>query len=203
MLSMAAGAGRGRRFGLLDAILLVAATGAGMALSRPFLRENLSVLRSDYIRNVSTARDLRVLELGAWISAGAPCLASWSFALLAIVLRAPRPSLRRLTCRPGVASCVAIASASVLIGAAVLPMMIFGSPLSDRFAVATPKVVYIHNVYRLSGRFAVAVAAAWVLQALGGRWRPVPTWTDRAGRLLGFWAIASGMVMIFLRLGSM
>ena len=36
------------------------------------------------------------------------------------------------------------------------------------------------------------VAAAWTIQAIGGRWRPEPTWIDRAGRLLGaFWIVTT------------
>jgi hypothetical protein len=31
-----------------------------------------------------------------------------------------------------------------------------------------------------------AVLAVWLLQLLAGLWKPVPEWTDRLGRLLGF-----------------
>jgi hypothetical protein len=30
-----------------------------------------------------------------------------------------------------------------------------------------------------------AVALAWLVAGAGGRWRPEPSWVDRAGRLLG------------------
>ena len=37
-----------------------------------------------------------------------------------------------------------------------------------------------------------AVLVAWTIQAIGGRWRPEPSWIDRAGRLLGaFWIMTT------------
>jgi hypothetical protein len=36
-----------------------------------------------------------------------------------------------------------------------------------------------------------AVAAAWIVQATGGRWRSEPSWIDRMGRILGIYWIAT------------
>jgi hypothetical protein len=39
----------------------------------------------------------------------------------------------------------------------------------------------------------LAVAVAWIFQALAGRWRPAPDWSDRIGRILGIYWIAVGL----------
>ena len=41
--------------------------------------------------------------------------------------------------------------------------------------------------------FPAAVAAAWLILALCGRWHPEPSWVDRAGRGLGL-----GWLVLFL-----
>ena len=41
-----------------------------------------------------------------------------------------------------------------------------------------------------------AVAAAWMVQALAGRWRPERSWVDRLGRVLGAYWIAAEVVAI-------
>jgi hypothetical protein len=42
-----------------------------------------------------------------------------------------------------------------------------------------------------------AVAGAWLALALGGRWRPEPSWIDRLGRAVGWLWIAALMVNWF------
>jgi hypothetical protein len=40
----------------------------------------------------------------------------------------------------------------------------------------------------------MAVAAAWLALWIGGWWHPAPTWNDRAGRALGLYWIAVGLI---------
>jgi hypothetical protein len=46
---------------------------------------------------------------------------------------------------------------------------------------------------------AAAVAAIWSLLIFEQRWRPEPSWIDRAGRCLGIYWLAAGLVVPFLR----
>ena len=54
----------------------------------------------------------------------------------------------------------------------------------------------------LDGGYGSLVApslAAWLVQALGGRWRPRATWIDRAGRALGVFFIAAKFALDWIR----
>jgi hypothetical protein len=43
----------------------------------------------------------------------------------------------------------------------------------------------------LPSEIGCAVAAAWTVQAISGRWRRKPSWVDRMGRTLGWFWIAT------------
>ena len=46
----------------------------------------------------------------------------------------------------------------------------------------------------------VLTAAGWSVLIFDRRWRPEPSWIDRAGRCLGIYWLAAGVVIPFLRL---
>ena len=92
-----------------------------------------------------------------------PSLVVWGIAILTLRLRAPRPPWREAAIQPGVWACVA-----PLVALLSLPAM------GRYFALEFSPLI-----------LPTAVAAAWLTLALCGRWRPEPSWVDRAGRGLG------------------
>jgi hypothetical protein len=115
--------------------------------------------------------------------------AAWSLALLALRLRRPRPRLRRLTRQPGM---VAGAAAAVVLS---IRMVNIGIMLGvyAAWVPETPVLAVLENYGELPyipAEVGCAVAAAWVVQGLSGRWHAEPSWLDRAGRALGFFWIA-------------
>lgn len=168
----------GRKFGLLDAMILVAAVAVGATSIRPFLLYGLVTpeffreFYSDSGLFVYTAySDSVVRFLGPW-------LASWTLAFLAIRLRKPRPRFRRLMRQPGTAACVAAAFVMAVEGAMAMAVIgAVGAPDLENF--------YIKMLPYLFESAAVAVAAVWSVAALAGRWKPEPGWVDRTGRVIG------------------
>ena len=116
-----------------------------------------------------------------------PMVVVWTLALLVLEWLHFRPPLHRVASQPGFAATCAVALAVVLVGSinyALLP---------DRPDPSTPLGIQLHAYLALSltfshGQCGAAVAAAWMMMALTGRWRPRPDWLDRTGRALGlFW----------------
>jgi hypothetical protein len=159
-----------RRFTLADLMVLVAATGAGLTMFRPYLAS----LVGPGFQNVS--HPLRTIETtyGSWSFVAA----WWMVALLILQYRRPHPSRGRLARRPGhVACCVG----AVALGVGILDEL-------TRLAFANPTGVpfsYYQLWITVSRRVGLAVAGAWLLLALSGRWRADCGWIDRLGRFLG------------------
>ena len=167
-----------RKFGLLDAMILVAATAAGATSIRPFLLYGLGMpdLFIEFFPAlgsfVYTAYSDSVVKFLS------PWLASWTLACLAIRLRAPRPRFRRLMRQPGTVACVAatfaMATAAALCAAVLATVGV--PPLEDFYHKILPY---------LCDSAAIAVVGAWSVANLAGRWKPEPGWIDRMGRVIG------------------
>ncbi len=89
-----------RKFNLLDAMILVAATAAGLGLLRMFLAGGRFFLGSPFQGRFS-------YYVQSGIEASYPFLMMWTFALFVLGLRQPRPPVRRLVRQPGMAACAA------------------------------------------------------------------------------------------------
>lgn len=168
-----------RRFTLADAMILVAGTAADMAAVRalpPFVRPGpswrgfmLFRQRMDFV----------------YAPAASLLLLSWAVSLLICRACPPRPSLRRLTCQPGSVACLA-AVAAALIPLVARPFGLVAATLLDRPAhLRGSGFRWDHHAWLLYYN-GVTVAVAWIILALGRRWRAEPSWIDRAGRLVGF-----------------
>jgi hypothetical protein len=172
-----------RKFTLSDAMVLVAATAVGFWLIR-------ATEMYFSVEPTGKLRYLEVAERGA--SAMTPFLATWTPAWLVLGLRRPRPRWRVLARRPGAVACVAATlmlgfeTASYLATTAVVPDAVWKGLVPFRNQLLP---------YILPRRVAPAVAGAWLVLALGGRWRPDPSWLDRSGAALGIAWIAYDLVI--------
>lgn len=135
-----------------------------------------------------------------------PYLTAWTVAMLVIRLRRPRAGGRRLTRQPGLAACgagVLVLAAMPALGLvrwaaewlweAIVPStpaasMYYGTmygapsptPMADLWLT-------IHSGF-VAGSASIgdAIAATWLIMALGGWWRADRHWLDRLGRAIGF-----------------
>jgi hypothetical protein len=170
-----------RPFGILDAMLCIAAVAVGLGANRAEWE------RLQHQDRPSPFYDL----LWLWL----PHLSAWTVAVLIMHLRPPRPSFGRLMRRPGAVACLAsFAFAFVIAGMfaiiAVEANFVWpGERLID--LPRRPIAAYVIDYCRLVG---IAVIGAWLALAAPGRWRPEPTWIDRLGRALGLTWIAVSLV---------
>lgn len=161
----------GRRCTLLDVMILVAATALGLTMNRATPKIPYGGSR------ISGAIFFALL-------AAVPHLVAWTFALLLIRLRAPRPGFRRLVRQPGFVACGAAAFVSLLCGGSGLLFLVGGSRVSMTlwsFIDYTPELCFV-------------VVGAWLALAANGRWRAEPGWIDRMGRAIGVLWIASNVL---------
>jgi hypothetical protein len=194
-----------RRFTLADAMVLVAATAAGIAIAREGQRSLTTILlfvdggpRVDFFERLK--RVLSPLARGTVV--WGPVLTCWALALLALRLRRPRPIRRRLFAPPGVAACF-IAMVLVGFGTAESAWKSCMSPDFDviggyviHAAPRAPELVRALQGGSTSATVGFGVAALWIWMAISSRWRSEPHWIDRAGRILG----VTWLVVIPLRL---
>ena len=104
-------------------------------------------------------------------------------ALLAIRLRKPRLSARRLTCQPGWMACLAVAVTLALRSieeTEQILFMLYKRGLKLNFAESSD---HLADLMMMSAPF--AVAAIWAGLVIGRRWRPEPGWIEPAGIILG------------------
>lgn len=185
--SIAMNAPKDRRFTLLDVMIIVAATAAGLAVIRWSLPDTMQQMGIGPSSRFRWPRIVHVIGFGA--IGTSPLAAFWSLALVAMRLRQPRPSWRRLRVRPGLVAGVAAAIGSVFGALIVLPYYFHNQPRGEWALLACYPMGY-------------AVAGAWAALILAGRWRPTPDWFDRIGRALGVYWIAL-FVLFILMLQSM
>jgi hypothetical protein len=161
----------GRRFGLLDVIILVAATGIGLAFWRGLQGSPVwTALPSDSLQ-------------WYWFQAlgTITILVPLSLALLVLALRPPRPRLRRVARRPapvvGLAALLVLALNVVVL---LTVMGLLGRPYED---FTNGKNIYFCRL--VSVQAGMAIALTWSVQALGGCYRRQANWLDVFGWVIG------------------
>ena len=181
-----------RRFTVTDAMVLIAATALGLASARALSRLALSTFGPD----------------GAWADpinlaySVAFCLSqSWTFALLLLRLRRPRPGRRDLFRQPGFAACAAVTLTAILHVMRVLTdgaYRVFNQdPMTFlNYLAISVEDTLIYNLDEVGLDFAPAVMSVWLVQALGGVWESEPSWIDRCGRILGLFWVVSGAGLV-------
>jgi hypothetical protein len=189
-----------RAFTLFDALVLVAATAAGLAGLRYALGD-LTDVRGELEESLAalTAPDAgrswfwRIFAgYGLTMTVLVPFCWSWTLALLGLRLRKPRLSRRQLGSQPGSVACFAAGITLVpalvfLTGIEMLSWLLFDikydSPVWEKglgfFFVLLPAVT------------GIAVGGGWMTLLVGRRCRSEPTWIDRAGRGLGVYWISA------------
>ncbi len=158
---------------------MVAATAAGLALSRAYYEQVMVVARAQS----------RSMEYRGWVYLTAVLALPFLAALAWCRLRRPYRPTRRLAREPGTVALLAATVSVVAIAIDQVLMETLPGPPGTRF---------IGGIWRplvgLGGMLATvtgpAICAAWSLQWLAGYWRPKSGWIDRAGRALGMtWII--------------
>jgi hypothetical protein len=157
-----------RRFTIVDAMVLVAATALGVACFQLWPEWYLSTAG----RSVAATLKEAVGYWGPMI--GATIALPWSVALLALRFRRPQPPLRLLVCQPGTVAAFAAA---------------FGVPLilvDSKYAMGGAFMF----AFTAAARVGPLVGFGWIVLALSGAWRSEPDWIDRTGRVVDIFWIA-------------
>ena len=171
-------AGITRRFQISDGLLLVAATGLGLGGCR--LRLSLT----------GDARSPRTLG----ISECAILLSCWTMALLFLRIEANRTRRRRLWGEPGFLACITVAFAYAW--NTVNVVLLYAATLMKLTPAQLSKVTFLEVARTVIARILTpdfgqgadvggGILLVWLLTWASGRCRPVPSWIDWAGRVLG------------------
>lgn len=191
-----------RRFRLLDAMILVAATVVGFAfvggiaamtnggLSWSSLYEEVAILMKGQAREGAF---WRAIVIGAEaMTHFSPVVAMWGLALIPISLIGPRPRWRRMARQPGLTAVSAMALAVALIG---MPCVVLGMAFGiEAYAYSSADGIWVISPMLIG----MGVLTAWMTLLVGRRWRAERSWIDRLGRAIGaFWIIsAMGMAVL-------
>jgi hypothetical protein len=167
-----------RKFSLLDAMDLIAATAVGLTIDYVFWSDmhgwDGAVLKH--------FRDLTA----AGIILSVPVAAMWTVATLALQLRRPRYRLRRLLQRLGIAACCA-ATVALALGAGLVIWTMRGASVSY-----PSRVIMAYGLPMMAGS---AVTAVWTILMIVGGYRAASDWTDRLGRIMGIYWVMSPLVL--------
>jgi hypothetical protein len=184
-----------RKFTLIDAMVLIAATAVALLSVRHHLRSD----------------DLRLPMPGAWsthplafilycetvITISTPFVIAFAVALVVLSLRNPRPRIRRVFRHPGVTACIAICCVSIftLLSCWVLPICCVYPVSGQRFSIASfsSALIDVCSV-QLPMMIGGAVGSVWIILWLGRAWRTEPSWMDRTGKAVGVAGLIGGIV---------
>ncbi len=189
-----------RRFRLLDAMILVAATAAGCALSQSVCHALVGDLSWETLPEIwnppyqSSLTGWDVLEERAILVAclTMPPVLIWTLALIPIRLVGPRPPFRRLARQPGIMAACATMMAIAFIG------LQFVAGLTVIGWDSTWDLVLGYSAPFVPTSIGLAVSVSWMTLLVVRRWCAEPSWVDRLGRALGVFWIVSGLAVIVL-----
>ena len=210
----------GRRFTLLDCLVLLAATASGFAATRSLAGlqaidrmetvdykdrgsedppGKLTVFKSQYY-----ARGSRFPTWGTHMAYWAqrvtlwpcPCLAAWTLAVLTLTSCTSRIPGHQMLRRPGM-----IAGLAWIMGFCTLAVASPGILLAEWALPGAARTVYWRDWYFLTWfdlprAAGFAVALAWITLAFSGRFEAECGWQDRLGRLLGSCWIGLGFLSL-------
>jgi hypothetical protein len=196
-----------RRFTLLDAMILVAATALGFAIAQWIghatdgevswgaLRESFRECLDQYTGKDRLGVTQEAAFLGlltAWLIM--PLGAMWTLALIPIRLLGPRPGLRRLARQPGMMATFAAGATIVFLGLCVMVAVLLAEPtVIDLLSVSTSGACFCAPMF-----VGWSVLISWTSLLLGRRWSAEATWVDRLGRAAGLCWIVTGFAVASL-----
>jgi ABC-type Fe3+ transport system permease subunit len=183
---------------LLDAMSLVGSAAVGLGLfelSHRTLFKGLIWIADRGFPNIQSWSTLEALVTCSDITVFLlPVIIPWTFLLILLRMRSPRPSWRRIWRQPGMAACLVAVFAWLWTAVALLLAMNVEHMARAR-RVITPadwaQKYLSDEVFMYVG---LAVAAVWVVQYSSGRWRRSADWIDMMGRVVGALWIAIGLV---------
>jgi hypothetical protein len=178
------------KFNLVDAMILVAATGISLSCYVWLDNSLFGGYRDIYhvFDQPPQGWNFRMMVFRASHAATMPLplLGGWTPVLPILWLRNSRWSWRSLGRRPGMVACLA----------AITGMMVCAAVAGSAFLLSwwvdgAPGGVW-RRVPDLLVLFAgLSVAAVWLTQAMSGRWRPSADWIEKLGLGVGgFWLVA-------------
>ncbi len=188
-----------RRFTLLDAVALIAATGLGLAWGRTEWMEALGEGLANELPSPKATLELLLVALLLLV----PCAATWSATLVGLRLRSPRPPRRHLTRQPGLIACLMatitflMVILMAIIGLTILfapnygprPIEFFKEFVLELFQVLGSLEFFLMSIPLVG----MGVLTSWLTLVVGRRCRPEPSWIDRLGRVLGVYWITAGI----------
>jgi hypothetical protein len=188
-----------RRFTVGDLMILVAATAAALALMMvPLDQVSPIEIVHDFFERPKGGWEVRevlnrIAQFTLWPVF--PFIASWTVALLALWLRWPRHSRRRLGRQPGaMAAIVGTVAVGLATALGVVTSLTFDPDLERGFMRTSDLGSILAGAMILGG---------WIAMAVGGRWRPEPDWLDRFGRLLGVIWVVTGLLGLYYLSGAL
>ena len=213
-----------RRFTILDAVVLIAATAVGIAIFRFewFFVSASAAADEPGLSPVgpSPGRGLTLFRSVAYYSLFS--LAVWSVAVCMLRLQRPRPRLRHLALQPGMAACF-VALIGLVCGA--MEVLVRFTVIRDDFYASAEGYVemlpaemssnpaqvrrafFLHRaltgVIGSYAQIAFGIAAVWIILAGSRRCRVERSWLDRAGRILGVLWIAVALFLWLSELAEM
>jgi hypothetical protein len=171
-----------RKFTLIDAMVLIAATGIALVPVRIFFWESLRFPDEWSAREIlDTSLNLHVM-----LAPFAICLGC---SLWLLRIKSPRPRLRRTFRQPGMAATTA-ALVHLLLSWIGLLIFVYVNrvSLNSLFELS----LWIRIGMLPTALLGATVSAVWAVLWLSGAWRSEPSWIDRAGRALGtYWVMTS------------
>jgi hypothetical protein len=173
-----------RKITILDAMILIAASACGLALSRTMEGpwEDIAFYASNWLGRL-TNDPVRV-------GAALPFLMTFTPAVLLIRLRQPRPRLRRLLRQPGMVACTA-AMVPIVLALLQLSYLEWGPRPRSPYGIDWARRPLFWDCGFDGG---IWVLGAWLALALSGRRRAEPSRIDRLGKLVGAsWLIVAAI----------
>jgi hypothetical protein len=177
-----------RRFTLLDALVLIAATAGGFAIIRfsqesSFPGELVMPPLERFLFEAGWTFDYRI----------PPVLVCLSLATALCALRSPQSLRKPLIRSPGVIACLLVVLVVVMETGRNFITHLVRHRQDPFLEMATVNWAYVSRQ---------AVLVAWIAVRLSGRWRPVRGWPDRLGRWIGWtwlimWVLADVTSTIF------
>jgi hypothetical protein len=182
-----------RNFNLIDMAVLVVLAALSVMFAKSgefveFLTFLSQAIRSSNFRWFTDMPSTLNFHLGS-------VLCYWTLGFLVLRMRRPRPRLGRLWRQPGF---VATCAASTVILIILLEKFIWHRNNIMHYLEGDRLAYLFQPALGSSPQPGPAVAAAWTILILSGRWRPEASWVDRCGRLIGgLWVLLALVFPIF------